>query len=213
MNIITYSEILTHLVGLLGLSIFGKFNERFLYIVLLLTGYTCINELLAYSYSVSVLPRRYNTPFYVIYSIFAYPIFLISLKEIVNNSFWKRAVIFFIIVYIISSIAEIIVKTGMFRYHFMSMAMGCVFVVVLCLVCLKELLNNDLITRLLGESKFWFLCGTLFFHFLLLTYIFVHDNFNSKEIQDVNKNIMTIANLVFYSFTTIAFLCQWKKTS
>lgn len=207
MNVVNFLELLCLITGL---ALIKKINAGFLFIVIILISYSTLNEIAAYFYSVSTSGKT-NIFFYIIYAVLSFPLFLLIIKSIVKNNTVKHIITLVIVVLVMCFCIEISISSELKKYPFNSMSAGCILISFFCFQALTEILNDDGIYNIKYESAFWFLTGTLFFHLLLLTYIFIHNFVSLKEIQIFNKYLITVGNLIFYPFTTIAFLCQLKK--
>lgn len=192
-----------------GIALIKKSKETFLFILLLILGYSAINEIAAYSYSSYY--QKTNIVFYITYAVISCMLFFAALKKITKGNKARATINITAYLLAVSFLLEIIIKTGFSKYPFNSMAAGCFFIILFCFNCLAGILNDDNIDDIKYESKFWFLTAALFFHLLLLTYIFIHNYVLSREIQVFNKYLITTANLIFYPFSIISFLCQLKK--
>jgi hypothetical protein len=206
MNTVGIFEIAALFAGLLTFTYFS--NRVFGWMVGFL-GYTVINEWVAFFYSRSF--RKTNLAFYNVFSIVEIVFFLVILYVIIKKEQIRKYILIGSGLYFFSSFFEILVVFGWHKYHFISMSFGCLLIFIFSCLYFFELLKEDVKGELLFYPLFWLVSAILFFHLLLLIYILNHYFFPAAQVQSINKMILQVTNVVFYSFVIIAFLCHLRK--
>jgi len=98
---------------------------------------------------------------------------------------------------------------GFTQFHSYTVALGNMFMIVLCCLFFYELLLHPLEGELRKVPMFWISTGILFFHlgdlsFDLLFNLLKNDATGKDFFQSINNNLI----LILYSCFIIAFLCQ-----
>ena len=206
MNLISILEILAFIVGLLT---FRRLSNKVFKWVVVFLGYNVANEWGAYYYS--RMMKATNLPFYNIYSIIEISFFLLVLWGLIQNQLFKKLILVSLVLYICSTLIEIQFFSGWNKYHFLTMSFGCLLIFVFSCLYFFELLRVDIEQNIVFYPPFWLVSAILFFHLFLLVYILNHYFFPAVKIQHLNRIILQVTNIVFYSFITISFLCHLPR--
>jgi hypothetical protein len=137
--------------------------------------------------------------------IFYAHIFSLALR----NPTFKKLAVRFMVIYPILVLLNLLFVQGFTQFHSYTVALGNMFMIVLCCLFFYELLLHPLEGELRKEPMFWIGTGILFFHlgdlsFDLLFNLLKNEATGKEFFQSINNNLI----LILYSCFIIAFLCQ-----
>jgi hypothetical protein len=97
-------------------------------------------------------------------------------------------------------------------FHSETYVVGCILIVILCIIYFVELFQLPKAANLKYEPAFWICTAILFSYVVTFPYWGLLNFMNTapKFILENLLNILMIINILSYSLFTIAFLCRIK---
>ena len=138
---------------------------------------------------------------------FIYYAYLFSLT--LRTPAFQKLAWWFIASYPVLVFLNLFLIQGFLNFHSYTVALGNMFMVLLCCLFFYELLLNPLEGELRKVPMFWIGTGILFFHlgdlsFDLLFNLLKNDATGKEFFTSINNNLI----LILYSCFIIAFICQ-----
>ena len=152
----------------------------------------------------------HNAILYNTFSVFEFIFYFFVLREIVHNARIKAIILVVLIIYPMIAFFNIFYFRMDSSFHSMTYAIGCAFIVVLCIIYFVELFQLPNATNLKNEPSFW-ICTAILFSYACTFPYWGLVNFVSTAPSIVINNLMTILmiiNILSYSLFIIAFLCR-----
>jgi len=122
---------------------------------------------------------------------------------------FKKLALRFMVIYPILVLLNLLFIQGFIQFHSYTVALGNMYMIVLCCLFFYELLLHPLEGELRKVPMFWISTGILFFHlgdlsFDLLFNLLKNEATGKEFFTSINNNLI----LILYSCFIIAFLCQ-----
>lgn len=152
----------------------------------------------------------HNALLYNCYSIFEFIFYLFILREIIQNRRIKRIILFILIIYPLIALFNVFYAGIGTAFNSDTYAIGCIVIVILCIIYFVELFQLPKAANLKNEPSFW-ICTAILFAYVCTFPFWGLVNFMNTAPKIVIANLMTIItiiNILSYSLFTIAFLCK-----
>ena len=197
--------ILQVVTAIVGSVYFYKYKHTKLKYLLYLLWYIVINDTVAAYYSEHVC--KYNAPFYNIFQLISFTLYLYIFKETIQNLKFKRIISYFVVIYYLSFIANISISNFKEVYFYFSYVFGALFIVSSIIMFYSEILNSDKIININKMLIFWFSIGLLVsflpnipFYIIREYYIntpTIHYIFLAKYFLVFTNNILLISGFIW----------------
>lgn len=154
----------------------------------------------------------HNALLYNCYSIFEFMFYFFILREIIQNKKIKTVILFILILYTLMALFNVFYSRAGSAFHSETYAIGCVLIVVLCIIYFVELFQLPKAANLKNEPSFW-ICTAILFSYVVTFPYWGLVNFTNAAPKIILQNLMSILviiNILSYSLFTIAFLCRIK---
>ncbi|MBX3240478.1 MAG: hypothetical protein KIT80_01470 [Chitinophagaceae bacterium] len=152
----------------------------------------------------------YNVNLYNVLGSVQITFYLWVMHQIVVNKSIRRILFYTIFFYpVLVILNKLFVQKGM-QFVSITVALGCLLVVLSAIYYFYELFQSDKSVDLLHEPSFWIASGLLFFYscsfplFTLLNYFYSPSN----KIIIYITYLSSVLNILLYSSFIIAFLCR-----
>ncbi len=143
---------------------------------------------------------------------FCFYVFLISI--IIHGEKAKKIIRISGVVYSAIALVNIIFFQGIWAFHTVTYALGCLLIVAVCIYYFYELFRSPRSVRLAVDPAFWICSGLLFFYCCgFPLYAFINFWARFKWVISNFEKIFNILNIFLYSLFTIAFLCNRTRKS
>ena len=171
-----------------------------------------INCLMDTATNISALHQVNNVFFNNVVQMFVIAFELYLVREIVQGRKAKNVFLYFLIIYMLLSLANffLVQKTSVFNT--MTYCLGCLLIVSACIYYFWELFQLRYSVNLLRQPSFWICSGLLFFYACSFPMQGLLNFINSLP-QVIIQNLFSIfilLNISLYLSFTIAFLCRLK---
>lgn len=122
------------------------------------------------------------------------------------------------ILYLLFCVYDIMFIEGFYYFNTYSYCLGCILIVMCCLLYFMRLFTSDMLMNYFTTPMFWITTGLLFFFAGSLVEMSLLKYMISNHLDPEGKIyqfIMVTLNILLYGAFTISFLCnhKWKKAS
>ena len=152
----------------------------------------------------------HNALLYNYYSIFEFIFYFFILRQIIQNKRIKAVIFFILIIYPLTALFNIFYSRTGSAFNSETYAVGCILIVILCIIYFVGLFQLPKAANLKNEPAFW-ICTAILFSYVVTFPYWGLVNFTNAAPKIILKNLMSILaiiNILSYSLFTIAFLCR-----
>lgn len=184
-------------------------HERYL---LYFSGFLFINCVMDTATNLSALNNVDNVFLNNLAQMFVIAFQLYLLREIIYGTKAKKAFFYFLLIYLLLSIANFFLVQKAAVFNTMTYSLGSLLIVSACIYYFWEIFQSRSFVNLVRQPAFWICSGLLFFYacsFPLTSLL----NFIHALPQVILQNLFIIfilLNIFLYLSFTIAFLCRLK---
>lgn len=152
----------------------------------------------------------HNAILYNTFSVFEFMFYFFILRELIRSARVKTIILFVLIIYPLVAFFNIFYYRMDSNFHSMTYAIGCAFIVILCIIYFVELFQLPKSTNLKNEPAFWICTAILFSYVCTFPYWGLVNFVTTAPAILINnlKTILMIVNILSYSLFIIAFLCS-----
>lgn len=151
-----------------------------------------------------------NTWMFNIFTVMEFTFYLAIFRYILVSKAQKRAILIFIVTFIIASLVNLLYYQGLFKFNNYSYSYGCMLVCICVMMYFTQLLHNSKPQPLTKIPMFWISTGLLvyyacnFFYMGLLHYIIGASMDLAKQLF----MIISVLNIIMYSLFSIGIICS-----
>ncbi len=196
---------------LIIISVYKKLQPQWLRLFLYFLFFSVVIDLTATFYSQYfkksnhfiinlTLPVIFTFYFYIFYKAFETK----KLRKMVYASF---------IIYMIFFFCDIIFINGLFFYNSYSYCLGCILIILCCLLYFMWLFTSEMLVNYFKIPMFWIATGLMFFYAGNIVLSSLMGSIIDHSLDFIFYPISIILSIILYGALSIGFLCNkpWKK--
>ncbi len=158
-----------------------------------------------------------NVELYNFFTVLEICFYLFSIRETLKNRHIRKAILLSIGIYPILSLSNILFISGIHVFHSVTYGLGAALIIISTLFYFNEHFRSPRDGSIFRKPHFWICSGLLFFYGCSLPY-FLAINLLAPLTDPKYDSVVTMlerlnlsANIVYYSFFVISFLCVLKN--